>query len=107
MEEIRKKVLNCIKHNSWAKRDYKIFYSNWRKHYPRNIIRQDYLKWHNQQEKKEKKMRIPKMVRFWRDQFISEGEPEKIAMYHAIQRAYEANDITEKQANQLERELEL
>jgi len=54
MEEIRKKVLNCIKHNSWAKRDYKIFYSNWRKHYPRNIIRQDYLKWHNQQEKEQK-----------------------------------------------------
>ena len=52
-------------------------------------------------------MRIPKMVRFWRDQFISEGEPEKLALYHAIQRAYEANDITEKQANQLERELEL
>jgi len=50
-------------------------------------------------------MKIPKMVRYWQKQFISEGEPEKLAMYHAIQRAYETDDITEKQANQLEREL--
>jgi len=48
-------------------------------------------------------MRLPKSVRIWFEQFKKEGMPKKKAMMEAIQRAYEEGDISESQADRLER----
>lgn len=44
-----------------------------------------------------------KNVSYWYDQFIKEGESETVAMYHAIQRAFELGHIDETTADYLER----
>lgn len=48
-------------------------------------------------------MRLPKPVRNWYEQFKKEGMPDKKALKEAIQRAYEEGDISESQADRLER----
>jgi len=49
-----------------------------------------------------KAVRLPKMVRYWAEQFIKEGESIRAAHYHAIQRAFESGDISEATADRLE-----
>jgi hypothetical protein len=45
---------------------------------------------------------MPKQVRTWYEIFKKEGIPDRKALKDAIQRAYENDDITEKQADELE-----
>lgn len=35
----------------------------------------------------------------WKNQFIKEGENERIAEYHAIQRCYESGDLTDREVD--------
>ena len=51
-------------------------------------------------------VRLPKAVRFWFEQFQREGESPRAALYHAVQRAYESGDISERTADRLEAKLE-
>ena len=46
---------------------------------------------------------LPKSVKQWYKIFVKEGNEEKLALKLAIQRAYEEDAITEKQADALER----
>lgn len=49
--------------------------------------------------------RLPARVRFWFTQFLREGEAERAALYHAINRANESGDISDATADRLEAQL--
>jgi len=50
---------------------------------------------------------MPKSVSVWHKQFLKEGMPEKKAIKEAIQRAFENDDITESQADDLEKKFKV
>ena len=46
--------------------------------------------------------KIPKKVQRWMEIFQGEGETEKAAMRHAIDRTYDAGEISESTADRLD-----
>lgn len=50
-------------------------------------------------------IKLPKVVRFWFEQFQREGESQRAALYHAIDRAASNGEISDKVADKLEKML--